>query len=48
MTYSTAVVNGVFSPLGEDVVVGFVPARALLGSAIRAHVLSYNQHRPSS
>lgn len=45
-----AVTNGVFfSPLGEDVVVaGFVPASYLLGSAIGAHVLSYNQDRPSS
>ncbi len=37
-----------FFPLGEDVVAGFAPARPLLGTAIRAHVLGCNQDRPTS
>lgn len=46
---SQLLISGVFFFLGEDVVVaGFAPACTLLGSAIGAHVLSYNQDRPSS
>lgn len=40
--------SGVFFSLGEDAVAGLVPACLLYSSAIRAHVLSYNQDCPSS